>query len=178
MGEELANPPQAPPDVLALAHLCTELGRVESAEDLNALLELSAGTLQARGLIVWVWDEATARLRPGLGHGYSDRVLAQLPALRPDADNATAAAFRSGQACAIAGNERVSGALVIPLLASSGCVGVLALELQPGVELTDWLHGVSTILAAMLAQLVERSRAAVVATEVELAAPVLRASYR
>ena len=178
MGEERTKRPQSHPDMLALAHLCTELGRVDSAEDLNALLELSAGTLHARGLIVWVWDEANARLRPGLAHGYSDRVLAQLPALGPDADNATAAAFRSGQACAIAGNERASGALVLPLLASSGCVGVLALELQPGVELTDWLHGVSTILSAMLAQLVERSRATVVTTEVELAGPMLRASYR
>jgi hypothetical protein len=176
--EEQAEIRRSYPDMLALGHLCTELGRVESAEDLNALLELSAGMLHARGLIAWVWDDAAVRLRPGLAHGYSDRVLAQLPALRPDADNATAAAFRSGQPCAIAGDERAGGALVMPLLTSSGCVGVLALELHGGVELNDWLHGLATILAAMLAQLVERSRAAVAAAEVELAGPMLRESYR
>jgi hypothetical protein len=177
--EERAQAADSHPDMLALAHLCTELGRVESAEDLNALLELSAGTLRARGLIVWVWDESTARLRPGLAHGYSDRVLAQLPALPVDADNATAAAFRAGQACAIPGNERASGALVLPLLAASGCVGVLALELEPRVELSEWLQAVSTILAAMLAQLVDRARAATeVVTDVELAGPLLRAGVR
>ena len=177
--EEPRRATDAHPDMLALAHLCTELGRVESAEDLKALLDLSAGTLHARGLIVWVWDEATCRLRPGLAHGYSDRVLAQLPALPPDADNATAAAFRSGQACAIAGNERASGALVLPLLASSGCVGVLALELEPRVELTDWLQAVSTILAAMLTQLVDRARAATdAAADVELAGQMVRAGVR
>lgn len=163
------------PDLLALAHLVTELGRVDRVEDLNALLELSAGTLRARGLIVWVWDEATARLRPGAAYGYSDRVLAQLPALRANADNATAAAFRSRQTCAIPGNEGDAGALVVPLLAASGCVGVLALELEPEIELTEWRQAVSTILSAMLAQLVERSRAAEVPTDVDLAAPMLRA---
>jgi hypothetical protein len=177
--EEPAKSADSYGDMIALAHLCTELGRVESADDLNALLELSSGTLHARGLIVWVWNEATCRLQPGLAHGYSDRVLAQLPALRPDADNATAAAFRSGQTCAIAGNERASGALVLPLLAPSGCVGVLALELEPRVELTEWLQAVSTILAAMLAQIIDRARAATeVVPNVELAGPILRAGVR
>jgi transcriptional regulator with XRE-family HTH domain len=180
-GEDRAKSAPDPADMLALAHLCTELGRVERAEDLNALLELCAGTLHARGLIVWVWDEATGRLRPGLAHGYSDRVLAQIPALRPDADNATAAAFRTRQTCSVAGNERTSGALVLPLLVPSGCVGVLALELEPKVEASEWLQAVATILAAMLAQLVDRARGAAmdaVADPGEVEKPMVRAGAR
>jgi hypothetical protein len=93
-------------------------------------------------------------LRPALVHGYSDRVLAQLPPVRRDADNATAAAFRSAAARVIEGNIRTSGALVLPLLTSAGCQGVLAIELQSARESMQSVRAVATIFAALLAQLI------------------------
>ncbi len=147
------EPASSDPDFLAVAHLCTELGRVEHAGEVQPLLQKAARILDATGLIVWLWDASAAELRPALVHGYSDKVIAQLPAVRSDADNATAAAFRSARTCAIAGGDHTSGALVVPLLTSAGCAGVLALEVQHGGEQRRSVRAVATIFAALLAQL-------------------------
>ncbi len=150
----LNGPATSDPDFLAVAHLCTEFGRVENPNDVQRLLQEAARILDAIGLIVWVWDVRAAELRPVLVHGYSDRVLAQLPAVRRDSDNATAAAFRSVQTCAIIGSDHTSGALVVPLLTPAGCAGVLAIELQHGSEQTRSVRAAATIFAALLAQLI------------------------
>jgi hypothetical protein len=150
----IAPPSPSEPDLLAVANLCTEFGRVERADEVQPLLEEAARLLDAVGLIVWLWDELTGQLSPGLVHGYSDKVLAQLPAVRRDADNVTAAAFRSAQTCTINGSDHSSGALVVPLLTPSGCAGVLAIELQHRSEQTSSVRAVATILAALLAPLV------------------------
>lgn len=144
-------PASSDPDFQAVARLCTELGRVEDADHVQPLLQEAARLLDARGLIVWVWDECAARLRPTLAHGYSRRVLAQLPAVARDADNPTAAAFRSASAVSV--NDDTSGALVIPLMTAPGCVGVLALELPRGTEDLGPVRAAATIFAAMLVQL-------------------------
>ncbi len=142
------------PDFAAVAHLCTELGRVETAKEMQPLLPEAARILNATGLIVWIWDGLAAALRPALAHGYSDRVLAQLPAVDREANNATAAAFRSAQLCVINGTDRSSGALVVPLLTPAGCAGVLAIELPRGSQETTAVRAVATIFAALLAQLI------------------------
>ncbi|HKV98417.1 MAG TPA: helix-turn-helix transcriptional regulator [Vicinamibacterales bacterium] len=152
--------PRETPDLLALACLCTELGRVARAEDLPPLLEECAKVVEAKGVIVWVWDDAAAELRPALGHGYSDGMLARLPVVTRDSDNATAEAFRTARTCIINGNGASSGALVLPLLTPAGCSGVLAIEFEGGAEQTPGARAVSTIVAAMLAQLVAGETAA------------------
>jgi transcriptional regulator with XRE-family HTH domain len=141
------------PDFLAAADLCTEFGRVENATEVQPLLQKAATILDAIGLIVWVWDPQPAVLKPAMACGYSDKVLAQLPTVKRDGDNVTAAAFRSAQTCAIDGNDQASGALVVPLLTPAGCAGVLAIELQHGVEQTKSVRALATIFAAQLAQL-------------------------
>jgi hypothetical protein len=156
------------PDFLAAAHLCTELGRVENPGEVQPLLREAATVLDAIGLVVWVWDPIAEELMPALAHGYSDRVLAQLPPVRRDTDNATAAAFRSAQTCAIAGNDRASGALVVPLLTPAGCAGVLALELQHGSEQARSVRAIATIFAAQLAQLLGAPRPAEVRPQAEV----------
>jgi hypothetical protein len=142
------------PDLLAVAQLCTELGCVQSAADVQRVLKETARILDAAGLILWIWDPTIDGLRPALAHGYSDRLLAQLPAVSRSADNATAAAFRSGEACAIDGCGETSGAVVVPLIAADGCAGVLAIELRQGAEPTASRRAVAMIFAALLAQLV------------------------
>lgn len=162
---EPAAPPVVPPrlealptthtlDLLAAAHICTELGRVEDPGQVQALLRDAARILDAQGLIVWVWDAFSAELKPALVHGYPETVRAKLPAVRADADNVTAAAFRSASTCAVNGDDHSSGALVVPLLRPAACAGVLAIELPRGNAQIPAVRAVATFLAAMLAQLV------------------------
>jgi len=139
------------PNLLAAAHLCTELGRADETGEAAPLLQRAANILDAVGLIVWAWDPQGTELRPALAHGYSDKVLAQLPRVRRDANNATAAAFRSTRTCIVNGSEMASGAVVVPLMTWEGCVGVLAVELQHGGEQRESVRALATIFAAQLA---------------------------
>ena len=141
------------PDWLAAARVCTELGRVQRLNDLKPLLREAAGIVGAVGLIVWVWDAAALELRPALVHGYSSKVMSRMRGVARDADNLTAAAFRSAETLAVAGEGSGSGALAIPMLAPSECVGVLAIELPRGSEQSAPIRALATFFAAMLAQL-------------------------
>lgn len=156
-----AEPQRGPEiDLLAAADLCTALGRVENASQMPPLLREAARILDARGLIVWVWDTIAGELQPALVYGYSEKVLAQIPSLKPDADNLTAAAFRSADTLAMSGSADVSGALAVPLLTPGACAGVLAIELPHGSEEAQAVRATATIFAAMLAQLVGGAPAA------------------
>jgi transcriptional regulator with XRE-family HTH domain len=141
-------------DFLAAARLCTELGRVETAAQVQPLLREAATILDAKGLIVWLWDALAAQLRPVLVYGYSEQVVAQLPGVTRDDDNVTAAAFRSAQTLAVGGTAHTSGALAVPLLTPTSCAGVLTIEFPHGSEETGSVRAVATFFAAMLAQLV------------------------
>src|SRR5207244_2581815 len=77
------------------AHLCTELARVTSLEDLTMLLGRAGEMLDASGVVVWLGTPAGADLRPVLAHGHSDQALARMPTVPRSADNAAAAAYRS-----------------------------------------------------------------------------------
>ena len=141
----------------AIAHLCTEFGRAVDRSDIQQLVQEAAAALNATGLVVWHWDEVAGALKPALVHGYSERVLAHLPVVRPDADNVTAASFRSANTCEIAATAHRSGALVIPMLVPEGCAGVLALEIPEGVRPSRSARAAAALLAAALAQLLRRS---------------------
>jgi hypothetical protein len=173
-----ASQPSFRLDLAALAQLCTELGRVDNADDLRRLLRAAAGIVDATGLIVWLWDGIASELRPALAYGYSDRVLAQLPPVTPDAENATAAAFRSAQPRAIDGSDRHPGGLALPLLTPSGCGGVLAIELQPGREQMSDVRSAATIFAAMLTQLIGSAESSEDASVTETVEPVPASRYR
>ena len=151
--EVVKEPVAADIDIMAFAHLCTEFGRVHQPDEVARLLREVARLIDASGMIVWVWD-GVSELRPAMTHGYSRRVVAQLPGVCPDDDNATAAAFRSGQPCVINGGTQSSSALVLPLLSPGGSAGVLAIELLQGKRLTKSIRAVATIFAALIAQLV------------------------
>jgi hypothetical protein len=141
-------------DLPAIAELCTHLGRVSSIAALKPLLQEAARILDASGLVVWIWDPVPAELHPALAYGYSERVLAQIPGLPRDANNATAAAFREEQMCVVRADDATNGALVLPLMTPSGCVGVLALELMKRNEEREAVRAAGTIIAAQLAALI------------------------
>jgi transcriptional regulator with XRE-family HTH domain len=144
---------QREPSLSAAAHLCTKLARVEDTREMAPLLDAAAGILGAVGLIVWVWDPHGTALKPALAHGYGDEVLAQLPRVRRDADNATAAAFRSARTCLVNGSDAANGAVVVPLMTAGGCVGAFAVELPKGGEKRESVRALATIFAAQLATL-------------------------
>jgi hypothetical protein len=129
----MSPPPPPVPDVnLAdAAGLCTDLARVLDTRDVPALFERAANVLDAKGLVLWVADTSGAKLQPSLAHGYSDKVLARMSGLQLDGDNATALAFRSMQSQVVgASSPSGSGAIAVPLVTATGCVGVLSAEVR------------------------------------------------
>ncbi len=140
--------------LLDVAELCTRLGLVLGRHEVAPILEDAAMALDAVGLVIWSWDSRAAALRPWLAYGYTDAVLAQMRTVRADADNAIAAVFESARACVISGGDGMTGAVVVPLRSHSGCVGVLAVELQHGDEHCESVLAIATILAAQFVTLV------------------------
>jgi len=136
------------------AELCVDLARVMDGRDVPALLERAADVLGAKGVILWMTDSAGALLRPQLAHGYSDRVLTKMGTLQVDGDNVTSLAFRSLRGQTVNGAASSSaGAIAVPLVTPTGCVGVLAAEVnrqRPSAETVD----MARIIAAQLATLV------------------------
>ena len=157
---QVTAPPPSEPNLLAAAYLCTELGCICEIHEAADLLEGAATILDAVGLIVWVWNPKRSELMPVLTHGYPGPVLAQLPRVRRDADNATAAAFRSAQTCTVNGGNLANGAVVVPLMTPTGCVGAFAVELRPGSEQKESVCALATIFAAQLSTLVGTARLA------------------
>ncbi len=141
-------------DLLGVARICTELGRVDQSRQVLPLLREAAKILGGHGLIVWGWDGVAEELKPAFVHGYAAKVRSRLRGVRADADNVTAAAFRSKTVLAVGGDEGSNGALAVPLLTPSGCAGVLAIELPDGREQAAPVRAIASIFAAMLAQLV------------------------
>lgn len=132
------------------AALCLDLARVASTADLRVLLERTASMLHAVGLVLWV-PGPSRELRPVLAHGYPETMLAKLPSIPPDADNATAAAYRLGQVKEVPAGTSPTGAVIAPLLTAAGCAGVLAVELPAGAESHTAVQAVVTFIAAQLA---------------------------
>jgi helix-turn-helix protein len=158
-------------DFPAVGDLCTEFARVHTASALQLLLGKAARILGATGIVVWVWDDVDGELKPVLAHGYSEKVLAQLPTVRRDSDNPTAAVFRSAQSSAIHGCHHVTGALVAPLMTPEGCAGVLAIELQQGSEHLRSVGAVATIIAAQLSVLIGYGQSAEAEPQGKVSAP-------
>lgn len=153
-------PPQAPaPDFEGVARLCTELGRAGDPSALPRLVERTASLLDASGLIVWMVSPKAGTLQPVLSHGYSELALTRIGALASDEDNATAEAFRSGEARVVEGGSGANGAIAVPIVTPVGCVGVLAAEIRNGGEKNKATQAVAAIVAAQLASLSSSSPA-------------------
>jgi hypothetical protein len=147
-------PPPAPASLTEIAELCVDLGRVIDSRDVPSLVERAATVLQAKGMVLWVADTAGTILRPSITHGYPEKVLARLGPLQIDGDNVTSLAFRSMRPQTMSSAAPGSpGALAVPLLTASGCVGVLAAEVKPEKPAGE-LMPVARIIAAQFAALI------------------------
>jgi hypothetical protein len=141
-------------DFSSVALLCTRLARAIDVCEVTPVLEDAAGVLHALGLTLWVRDQWGYELTPVFAHGYSTELTARLGRVSRDSDNAIARAFRTSEARVVDGGDVTTGAVVVPLLTSGGCVGVLALELQYGDERLECVRIAATILAAQLSTLI------------------------
>jgi len=149
-----AAPSPRPVSLSAAAELCVDLARLLDGRDVPGLLERTAMLLDAKGIMIWAVDTGGALLRPSMCHGYSEKILTRLRPLQVDADNVTSLAFRSMQPQSLPGATAAdSGAIAIPLITASGCVGVLAAEVRPGKPHPDLLP-IARILAAQFSTLV------------------------
>lgn len=148
--------PSAPPsvDATAVAQLCTELARVTDIRALPGILDRAAGVLDAAGIVLWIADPDGRELAPILAHGYSAQVVTRLGTIAREAENVTAAAFRTGLLQTVKADTLSNGAVAAPLMAPTGCVGVMASEIRNGGEQQEWRLAAATIIAAQLATLV------------------------
>ncbi len=140
-------------DLSSAAELCVDLGRILDGRDLNALMGRAAEVLDAKGLVLWVSESGGTVLRPSVAYGYSERVLQRMGTLEADGDNVTSLAFRTLQPQVVRGSLHGHGALAVPLITASGCVGVLAAEVQ-GAKPGDVRFAVARMIAAQLSTLV------------------------
>ena len=134
------------------AELSTEFGRVRDLSDLKDLLARVAAVMDASGVVVWLGSTGGADLQPIVSHGYTPAVIARMPAVPRSADNAAAAAYRTGALQIVLARPGGSaGALVAPLLTPEGCVGALSAETRHGGEASQAVQALATIFAAHLA---------------------------
>ena len=134
------------------AELATDFGRIRDLSDLRDLLARVAAALDASGVVVWLGSTGGADLQPIVSHGYAPAVIARMPSVPRSADNAAAAAYRTGALqIVLARPGRSAGALVAPLLTPEGCVGALSAETRHGGEASQAVQSLATIFAAHLA---------------------------
>jgi hypothetical protein len=145
----------------AAASLATDLGRVRDAEEITRLLGRAATLMDASGVVIWLGTTTGTELAPMLAHGYGAQALSRMPRVPRSADNAAAAAYRTGQMqIVLARPGGDPGALVAPILAAEGCIGALSAEIQGGGETSESVQALSTIVAAHLATMLADSRPA------------------
>lgn len=140
-----------PADLSALAGLCTRIARAADWDELTPVLEASAATVEARGMTIWTWDTRFAALRPAWAHGYADDQVERMPCVKPDADNALAAAWRDARTVIVDAAPGFTGAVVVPMVSPAGCAGVVAMELAEGRETDPIVQAMASILVAQLA---------------------------
>jgi hypothetical protein len=143
-----------PFDLGRVASLCTELARVVDTRSLPGVLEQTASVLDANGVVLWIADPDGRELNPIVTHGYPAHLVTRLGTIPRDAENATAAAFRTALLQTVHADSISNGAIAVPLVTPMGCVGVMAAEVRHGGEKQDAKLAAAAIVAAQLATLV------------------------
>jgi hypothetical protein len=143
-----------PLDLGKVASLCSELARITDTRSLPDVLERTATVLDANGVVLWIADPDGRELNPVATHGYPAQLVTRLGTIPRDAQNATAAAFRTALLQTVHADAISTGAIAVPLVTPSGCVGVMAAEVRHGGEKQDAKLAAAAIVAAQLATLV------------------------
>lgn len=146
--------PQPATDFAGVASLCVDLARVVDTRALPSLLDRAASVLDASGIILWIADPDGRELNAIFAQGYPQQLVNRLGTIPRDAENATAAAFRTSLLQTVMADSISPGAIAAPLVTSGGCVGVMAAEVRHDSERHDMKLAAATIVAAQLATLV------------------------
>jgi CHASE3 domain sensor protein len=146
--------PAASTDFRSVASLCTDLARVSETHALPSLLDRAAALLDASGIILWIADPDGRELNPIFVQGYPPQLINRLGTIPRDAENATAAAFRTSLLQTVRADDISAGAIAAPLVTPGGCVGVMAAEVRHDSERQEAKLAAATIVAAQLAALV------------------------
>ena len=142
---------QADVDLSAVGTLCSDLARGRS---LSTILERTAAVLDATGIVLWIADPDSRELSPILSHGYSPQMITRLGTIPREADNVTAAAFRTSLLQTVKADDTSRGAIAAPLVTTAGCTGVMAVEVRHRGEQQHARLAAATVIAAQLATLV------------------------
>jgi hypothetical protein len=151
---ETIAPAVATTDIPGLALLCVDLARLSDTRTLPSLLDRAASILDASGIILWIADPDGRELNPIFAQGYPQQLINRLGTIPRDAENATAAAFRTSLLQTVRADQVSPGAIAAPLVTSGGCVGVMAAEVRHDSERHEMMLAAATIVAAQLATLV------------------------
>ena len=141
-------------DLASVASLCSDLARVVDTLALPSILERTAAVLDAPGIVLWIADPDGRELSPIITHGYPPQLVSRLGTIRRDAENVTAAAFRTSLLQTVNADAASNGAIAAPLVTPLGCVGVMAAEVRREGERDPAKLSAATIVAAQLATLV------------------------
>jgi len=142
----------AGPVLRAASQLCTDFGRVSDLDELKQLVGQAADLMDASGIVIWISAPDGTYVQPALSHGYPAHVMARMTRILRTADNAAAAAYRTGQMQIVLAHPGESnGAVVAPLLSTDGCIGALSAEIRGGGESSESVQALATIFAAQLA---------------------------
>ena len=140
------------PVLKTAAQLCTDFACMRDIHDLQQLLARAGDVMDAAGLVVWLGNPDGADLQPVLSHGYSEATRARLPHVPRAANNAAAAAYRSGDLQIVLSRPGgAKGAIVAPILGAQGCIGALSAEIRGGGEASESVQALAVIVAAQLA---------------------------
>ena len=136
----------------AATDVATDFGRVRDLDELTRVLGRAADVMDASGLMVWARSATGSDLRAVLAHGYDEDMIARIPPVPRSANNAAAAAFRTGTLQIVLERPGVSsGAVVAPILSADGCIGALSAEIRGGGETSEGVQALAAIFAAHLA---------------------------
>lgn len=141
-------------DLPAIASLCADLSRLTETRSLPALIERASQILDANGIVLWIADPDGHELAPIIIQGYPPQLATRMGMMKRDAENVTAAAYRTALLQTVKRDAHSNGAVAAPLISPAGCVGVLAAEIQHGGEQQPALLAAATIIASQLATLV------------------------
>jgi hypothetical protein len=151
----------AGPVLRAASQLCTDLGRVSDLDELTSLIGQAADVMDASGVVIWVASADGTYVQLALSHGYAPQVTARMSRIMRSADNAAAAAYRTGQMqIVLARPGESNGAVVAPLLSADGCIGALSAEIRGGGESSESVQALAAIFAAQLAGVLNTTPAA------------------
>jgi len=152
-------------DLRQTADVCTAIGQITDAQELQPLLSSAASALGASGVVVWM--AAGEELIAASAFGYESTALHRLGRIHRSGFNATAVAWRSGTLQIVSGEGTSRAAMVAPMLGAERCVGVLAIEVPQGGETDETRQAIARLVAAQLAATLAPWPAASVANSVE-----------